>query len=104
MTPAVQATIRVRDLATDVYFNLPGNETALRVPYEAFHLDGPARYDGTLVEYEKNGERQQGRAAEASLGECRPGERVLVRDRALFKDPSGWWLCEVEAVNGGDIA
>lgn len=96
-------TILVRDIATDNRFHLPGTEVALRVPYEVFYLTGPAVYDGELIEYDKDGARQRGRAAQAELGACSPGERVLVRDRALFKDASGWWLCEVEEVDGSDL-
>lgn len=103
MSTAVASTIRVRDLATDIHFNLQHDEQALRVPYDVFTLAGPARYVEGLVEYEKDGQLQQGRVAETPLGDCRPGERVLLRDRALFKDPSGWWLCEVEAVNASDV-
>src|SRR5689334_15303247 len=96
--------IRVRDLATNIHFNLPESEPALRVSYDVFHLDGPAQLEGGMLHYEKDGQSLEGRAKEAPLGDCAPGERVLLRDRALFKEATGWWLCEVEAVNGQDIA
>ena len=93
-------TVRVRDLATDVQVNLSGAETALRVPYEILMLDGPARVEGDGIRYSSRGTEQTGRAKEAHLGECAPGERVLLRERTLAKTEAGWWLCEVIASDG----
>lgn len=97
-------TIRLRDLATDVQINVSGSERALRVPYEILKLDGPARVEGEEIRYSSRGTEQTGRAKEARVGECAPGERVLVRETTLAKAEPGWWLCEVLESDGLDIA
>ncbi len=95
--------IRVRDLATDRQVLVSGGETALRVPYEVLMLDGPAAVEGESIRYTSRGTEQTGRAKEALLGECAPGERVLVHQRTLAKKEAGWWLCEVIESDGQDI-
>lgn len=96
-------TIGVRDVRTGHRADLPKATTVYRVPYDALVLDGPARIDGGALYYEKRGMKLEGRAAGAPLGDCHPGERVLVEGALLAATEPGFWLCEVEDVNGSDI-
>jgi hypothetical protein len=99
--------IRLRDVTRAHVFELGPEERVLRVPYDLFRPDGPARLSGTIAEWLEGGLVKTGRVVSTRLGETHPGERVLLRDSAR---PSAaakaeaadneWWLCEVEAVGG----
>jgi hypothetical protein len=92
-------TIRVRDIVRAELHELGAEEHALRVPYDLFRPAGAVHRDGNTIEWEQDGEDQISRCAETALGECSPGERVLLRLSSA--DPTDeWWLCEVEAVDG----
>lgn len=95
-------TVRVRDIATKGHFDLPGRTVMLRVPYDMFKLQGPAVYTEGKVLYQQDGNQLVGRVNPGHLGDASPGERVLVADEALHKEEAGWWLCEVELVDGED--
>ena len=69
----------------------------LRVPYDLFRPEGPARYEGEMIEYLQAGEVRLGRTAPAPVANAHPGERVLLRLPPTEHD-NEWWLCEVEEV------
>lgn len=96
-------TIRIRDLLHDQTHELGPDEPALRVPYDFFTPEGPAVRREDVIEYGQKGSVQTGRVAETTLGETKPGERVLVRvDAGASKGE--WWLCEIEALDGVEAA
>jgi hypothetical protein len=79
----------------------------LRVPYDLFKPDGPARLNGTVAEWLEGGLLRTGRVVSARLGETHPGERVLLQGSAeasggarVEAADAEWWLCEVETVGG----
>ncbi len=91
--------IRVRDIVRAGVYELGPDQPVLRGPYELFNPVGPVRQRGALVDYLQGDVIRSARVAPAMLGECHPGERVLVRlDPRAVEDE--WWLCEVEAVDG----
>jgi hypothetical protein len=90
--------IRVRDVVRQGVYDFGPEERVLRVPYEMFDPVGAVRMRGNLVDWLEGNVIRSARFAEAELGDCHPGERVLVR---LPPDAENeWWLCEVEAVDG----
>jgi hypothetical protein len=90
--------IRVRDVVRQGVYDFGPEERVLRVPYEMFDPVGAVRLRGTLVDWLEGDVIRSARFAETELGDCHPGERVLVR---LPPDAENeWWLCEVEAVDG----
>jgi hypothetical protein len=91
--------IRVRDVVRDGVYDFGPDEPALRGPYELFNPIGPVRQRGALVDFLQGNVIQSARVAPTKLGECHPGERVLVRLAPLTAEGE-WWLCEVEAVDG----
>jgi hypothetical protein len=50
----------------------------------------------------------QSGAREEPLGQCKPGDIVLMHlpdfDATLDYDPSAWWLCELESIDGSDVS
>jgi hypothetical protein len=70
---------------------------------DAIVLDGPASIENGALHYRKRGMDLEGRAASASLEECKPGERVLIDNTLLARPEAGLWLCEIEDVDGSDI-
>jgi hypothetical protein len=57
-----------------------------------------------VVCYDDAGDRLLARTKPTRLGECHPGERVLIEFDGEYSDRAGWWLCEVEEVGGDSIA
>jgi hypothetical protein len=97
--------VTIRDLATNLTLDIPSETEMLRVPYDAWDISGPVQLRDGRIEYTKRqGATVIGQAASASLGDARPGERVLLREQSLEKDEPGWWLCEVVAVEGVDVS
>jgi hypothetical protein len=95
--------IHVRDVARGGLHQLGPEEPALRVPYDMFWPQGPATRVGDGIDWVEGKTPRMGRVAEIHLGECRPGERVLVRVPPPTDDGE-WWLCEVESVDGVSAA
>jgi hypothetical protein len=93
--PAI--AVLVRDLVRNAHHELPGDKPMLRVPYDLFRAEGPARYDGEMIRYLQAGEERLGRTAPAPLADARPGERVLLR-LPPTENGNEWWLCEIEEV------
>jgi len=94
----------VRDVARGgEAHELGPEEPALRVPYDMFWPKGPAARNGDAIDWVEGNTPRMGRFAETRLGECHPGERVLVRIPPPV-DEGDWWLCEVEAVDGESAA
>jgi hypothetical protein len=91
--------IRVRDVVREGVYDFGPDEPVLRGPYELFNPVGPVRQRGALVDYLQGNVIRSARVAPTTLGECRPGERVLMRLAPLTTEDE-WWLCEVEAVDG----
>jgi hypothetical protein len=91
--------IRVRDVARHGLYDLGPDEPILRGPYELFDPIGAVRRRGTLVDWLQAGVIRSARTVAATLGDTRPGERVLLR-LPPQTDEEEWWLCEVEAVDG----
>jgi hypothetical protein len=91
--------IRVRDVVRDGVYDFGPDEPALRGPYELFNPIGPVRQRGALVDFLQGNVIQSARVAPTTLGECHPGERVLMRLVPLTAEDE-WWLCEVESVDG----
>jgi hypothetical protein len=90
--------IRIRDVSREALYDLGPDERVLRVPYDMFWPVGAVRQRGTLVDWLEGNVIRSARYAETMLGECRPGERVLVRLPPPV--PDEWWLCEIESVDG----
>jgi hypothetical protein len=98
--------IRVRDITREALYDFGPEQPILRGPYDLFQFqsDGAIHRRGELVDWHvPGGEVRTGRVAPASLGEVRPGERVLVQ---LPPGAAGdeWWLCEIESVDGIAVA
>jgi hypothetical protein len=91
--------IRVRDVVRDGVYDFGPEEPALRGPYELFNPIGPVRQRGALVDFLQGNVIQSTRVAPTTLGECHPGERVLMRLVPLTAEDE-WWLCEIESVDG----
>ena len=91
--------IRVRDGVREGVYDFGPDEPALRGPYELFNPIGPVRQRGALVDYLQGNVIRSARVAPTTLGECHPGERVLMRLAPLTVEDE-WWLCEVESVDG----
>jgi hypothetical protein len=90
--------ICVRDVLRVHVHQLGPSERALRVPYDLFKPSGPVVRCGDRIAWEQGEQQHLTRYAEAVLGDCNPGERVLVHLSA--PDSEDWWLCEVESVDG----
>jgi hypothetical protein len=98
--------IRVRDVAHEALYEFGPEQPILRGPYDLFQFPsvGAIRRHGAMVDWlVPGGEVRTGRVSPASMGEVRPGERVLVQ---LPPGATGddWWLCEIEAVDGIAVA
>ena len=91
--------IRVRDVVRQGVYDFGPDEPVLRGPYELFNPVGPVRQRGALVDFLQGNVIQSARVAPTTLGECHPGERVLMRLVPLTAEDE-WWLCEVESVDG----
>lgn len=91
--------IRVRDVVREGVYDFGPDEHVLRGPYELFNPIGPVRQRGALVDYLQGNVIRSARVVSTTLGECHPGERVLMR-LAPHTVEDEWWLCEVEAVDG----
>ncbi|HTQ45310.1 MAG TPA: hypothetical protein VMI75_21275 [Polyangiaceae bacterium] len=91
--------IRVRDVVREGVYDFGPDEPVLRGPYELFNPVGPVRQRGALVDFLQGNVIQSARVAPTTLGECHPGERVLMRLVPLTAEDE-WWLCEVESVDG----
>jgi hypothetical protein len=91
--------IRVRDVVREGVYDFGPDEPALRGPYELFNPIGPVRQRGALVDFLQGNVIQSARVAPTTLGDCHPGERVLLRLAPLTVEDE-WWLCEVESVDG----
>lgn len=90
--------IRVRDVVRAELHELGPGECVLRVPYDLFRPDGAVLRFGDRITWEQGQQNHSTRFAEASLGDCAPGERVLLHLSPT--DPAEqWWLCEVESVD-----
>lgn len=103
----ISPVIRLRDVTRAHVFELGPEEPVLRVPYDLFQPDGPARLRGVLAEWFEGGVIKTGRVVAVKLGETRAGERILLHGSlgtapVLRKEgpDDEWWLCEVEAVSG----
>jgi hypothetical protein len=90
--------IRVRDVVHASTYSLDPGLRAMRVPYEMFNPDGAVRQHGDVIEWDESHASRSARFAEARLGDCAQGERVLLR-LPFAPSETDWWLCEVEAVD-----
>jgi hypothetical protein len=89
--------IRIRDVVRGDVYELSSEEPALRSSYDLFHPGGPVHIrDDGLAEWREGERLRAARVAPATLGDIRPGERILVR----LEMGHDWWLCDVEAVDG----
>jgi len=95
--------IRVRDVVRGGVYERGPEEQALRGPYELFNPVGGVRRRGRLIDYLQGDVIRSARFRQAVLGDCHPGERVLLRLPPLEVEDE-WWLCEVEAVDGIEAA
>jgi hypothetical protein len=114
--------IRVRDVAREGLYEFGPEEPILRGPYDLFQFpaEGAVQKNGELVDWAvAGGEVRTGRVTPASMGDVRPGERVLVKlppavpgvpevpeeklRQSRSKDDE-WWLCEIESVDGIAVA
>ena len=91
--------IHIRDVVHETAYDLGPELRALRVPYEMFSPKGAVQKRGEFVDWSEGVAARTARFAETTLGNCTPGERVLVRLPVQSADDD-WWLCEVEAVDG----
>jgi hypothetical protein len=91
--------IRIRDVAREAIYDMGSELRALRVPYEMFNPTGPVRRRGELMDWFEGNAMHSGRFAEAELGDCHPGDRVIVRLPPQASEDE-WWLCEVQAIDG----
>jgi hypothetical protein len=91
--------IHIFDVARHGTYDLGPDVEALRVPYEMFYPVGPVHRRGDLIEWLEGTAIRNGRVAESTLGQCHPGERVLVR-LPPFEPNDEWWLCEIESIDG----
>ena len=94
-----EVTVKVRDVVGHGVYQLSGAEPMFRVPYDLFNPVGPVQLRGDLIHYLQAGEVRTGNTAPGTLGESRPGERVLVQLPSA-KAGREWWLCEVTEVDG----
>jgi hypothetical protein len=91
--------IHVRDVARGFAHDLGPEHRALRVPYDIFHPEGAIRVNEADVEWVEGRLARRGRFAETVLGDCHPGERVVVLLMAVAGE-NEWWLCDIESVDG----
>ncbi|HEY5242633.1 MAG TPA: hypothetical protein VIJ22_14235 [Polyangiaceae bacterium] len=89
--------IRVRDVVRATTANLGPQQRALRVPYDMFHPKGAVLIRDGSVEWAEGQEVRSARYTEAVLGDCHPGERVLICLTPSAPEPE-WCLYEVESV------
>jgi hypothetical protein len=94
--------ILVRDVVRSERHRLGPQERALRVPYDLFKPRGPVVRTGDRIAWEQDEDSHVTRYAEAALGDCNPGERVLICLPTPSDESEEWWLCEVESVD--DVA
>jgi hypothetical protein len=97
--PNVPHVIRLRDVARNATYERGPDEPVLLVPYELFQPVGAVRRRGSLVDWLEGAVIRSGRAVAALLRDTSPGERVLLQ---LDKQLDEWWLCEIDAVVGGE--
>lgn len=90
--------IRIRDVVRGTTENLGPQQRALRVPYDMFHPKGAVRVRDGIVEWAEGQEVRSARYTEALLGDCQPGERVLIC-LTLSASETEWWLYDVESVD-----
>ena len=90
--------ICVRDVVRAELHELPPDVLALRVPYDLFKPAGPVVLSGDRIQWGQDRQSHSMRFAEAILGECTPGERVLIH-LSPTEPRDQWWLCEVESVD-----
>jgi hypothetical protein len=95
--------IRVRDVVRAGVYDLGPDEPILRGPYELFQPIGSVKRRGVLIDWLQGQVLRSARVEPAALGTAQPGERVLVR-LPPHGSPDEWWLCEVETVDGVDVA
>jgi hypothetical protein len=96
--------ISVRDVVRANVHELGAAERALRVPYDLFWPKGAVVVLGERIEWQEGADNHSTRFAEAVLGDCHPGERVLLHLSSAEPREEEWWLCEVQAVDGVDGA
>jgi hypothetical protein len=95
--------VRVRDAQTHQHIDLPGDTVVLRVPWEVSNVRGPCVVQNDRVTYFDTMGEHVARTAPSRLGDCRPGDNVLLQyEESTRADPRIWWLCDVEAINGDD--
>ena len=96
-------TIRIRDMQTHRRIHLSGDAAILRVPWEVSNVRGPCLVENGQVTYSDTMGEHIARTRPGRLGDCRPGDNILVQyAKSTQRDPRVWWLCEVEAVNGDE--
>jgi hypothetical protein len=91
--------IRIVDVVRNGVYDLGPEAKVLRVAYDMFHPTGLVRQNGDTVEWLEGQTIRSSRFVESTLGQCRPGERVLAR-LPPYASGDEWWLCDVESVDG----
>ncbi len=89
--------IRIRDVVRGTIESLGPEQRALRVPYDMFHPKGAVHIRDGTAEWAEGQEVRSARYTEAVLGDCQPGERVLICLTPSAPE-GGWWLYDVESV------
>jgi hypothetical protein len=90
--------IHVRDVVRRSTYTLGPEVEALRVPYDMFHPAGSVTRHDSDVEWIEGKDVRRARFTATPLGDCHPGERVLL-SLAPRTSEDEWWLCDVEAVD-----
>lgn len=89
--------IRVRDVVRGDVHEFDADEPVLRAGDDILRPVGPVELRDSVVEWFEGEVIRTSRVAPALLGDAEIGERVLIRDGA----DEEWWLCELEAIDGG---
>jgi hypothetical protein len=74
--------------------------SAFRVPNDLWSMDSEATCTAEYAMYEFRGQRMVATISRVYLGDCEPGERVLIAARDLHGSNEGWRLCQILSVNG----
>jgi hypothetical protein len=93
--------IEVRGMGNEDSVSTLGNETsAFRVPNDLWSMDSEATCTHEYAMYELQGQRMVATISRTHLGDCEPGERVLIAAHDLPGPDEGWRLCQVLSVGG----
>jgi hypothetical protein len=97
------SNVRIRDAETRKHLEVAANTPILRVPWEVSNVRGAVIVEDGFAYYDNRLGEQIARTKPGQLGDCKPGDVVLMQyDESTREDPRVWWLVEVVVVDGLD--